>query len=89
MAFRRRLQQSHSLALAQAQQANCAALQAAASPTDSVPRQALKVALAAAGLQVTLHLWVAEGTRRTTCTRGMQLSPTSCSLQVTSDAACR
>ena len=55
VAFRRRLQQSYSLALAQAQHAHSAALQAAASPRDSARRQALKTALAAAAsLQVKL-----------------------------------
>lgn len=63
VAFRRRLQQSHSLALAQAEQACSAALQAAASPKDPVRRQALKPAWAtAATLQVKLWLWLSEGT---------------------------
>ena len=69
VAFQRRLQQSHSLALAQAEQAHSAALQAAGSPKDSVRRQALKAALAAAaGLQVRLWLWVSEGIQRGICT---------------------
>ena len=76
VAFRRRLQQSHSLALAQAEQAHSAALQVAASPKDPVRRQALKTALASApSLQVQYGLWASEEIQTGTRSLWRQLSP--------------